>query len=562
MLPVGAGSFLDHLAAFIASVREEELLVMPSFRCDGVYERSIRASTSSTVRVIQPSELLTALGEREPSDYLMVVDPAQWPIDDFDIDVVTRDNGDYRGFIHAIALGSDGERLREIVERDENGHVKRVQRVYDRANWPEVATDQNLLSIGPVWAMGGIRFTSLGELRSALAAKGVLSHDVPVAVDVANLSTEEGFLALNEKALDQAVREGLPPGFYRKHDAVLVGHGCHIHASARLIGPVILHSGAVVEERVTIIGPTVVGPGSLVGRGAMVAQSVLAAGTVVAAGITIRHRVVAGRWSKSSAIGDAQTPPASTRIRPVGECFADKGMTLPSYPAGTRQTMHLVIKRIMDVVLSLAALVVLAPIMIIVAVLIKWDSRGPVLFIHRREKRGAKEFPCLKFRTMVADAHSQQRALYKDNEVDGPQFMLDRDRDQRVTRVGRWVRATNIDELPQLINVLLGHMSLVGPRPSPFRENQICVPWRRARLSVRPGITGLWQLCRQERQGGDFHQWIFYDMAYARHFSIWLDLRILLFTVLSLGGRWPVPLSWLVGTNNLHGGRFQQTATT
>ncbi|MEK6677775.1 MAG: sugar transferase, partial [Planctomycetota bacterium] len=93
---------------------------------------------------------------------------------------------------------------------------------------------------------------------------------------------------------------------------------------------------------------------------------------------------------------------------------------------------------------------------------------------------------------------------------------------------------------------LFGHMSLVGPRPSPFRENQICVPWRRARLSVRPGITGLWQICRANRSAGDFNQWIFYDLAYVRHFSLWLDMKILLATLLTAGGKWRISKSWLI----------------
>src|ERR1700704_3514047 len=86
--------------------------------------------------------------------------------------------------------------------------------------------------------------------------------------------------------------------------------------------------------------------------------------------------------------------------------------------------------------------------------------------------------------------------------------------DPRVTRIGRLLRSINLDELPQLINVILGEMSLVGPRPSPFRENQLCIPWREARLSVRPGITGLWQVCRNRRSQGDFHQWIHFDLLY------------------------------------------------
>jgi lipopolysaccharide/colanic/teichoic acid biosynthesis glycosyltransferase len=128
--------------------------------------------------------------------------------------------------------------------------------------------------------------------------------------------------------------------------------------------------------------------------------------------------------------------------------------------------------------------------------------------------------------------------------MDGPQFKLHRD--PRVTRVGRLLRTTNLDELPQLFNVVLGQMSLVGPRPSPFRENQVCVPWRQGRLSVRPGITGLWQVCRRDRASGDFHQWIYFDLLYVQHMSLWLDLKILVATVITLGGRWSIPLSWVM----------------
>ena len=115
-----------------------------------------------------------------------------------------------------------------------------------------------------------------------------------------------------------------------------------------------------------------------------------------------------------------------------------------------------------------------------------------------------------------------------------------------MTHLGRILRATNLDELPQLINVLRGEMSLVGPRPSPFRENQICVPWRQGRLSVRPGVTGLWQICRRNRSSGDFHQWIEYDLLYVQQVSPWLDLKILLATAITLAGWVPVPAAWLV----------------
>jgi lipopolysaccharide/colanic/teichoic acid biosynthesis glycosyltransferase len=109
----------------------------------------------------------------------------------------------------------------------------------------------------------------------------------------------------------------------------------------------------------------------------------------------------------------------------------------------------------------------------------------------------------------------------------------------------------SLDELPQLFNVLLGQMSLIGPRPSPFRENQCCVPWREARLSVRPGITGLWQVCRHNRPGGDFHQWIYFDLLYVQHMSFSLDLKILLATLVTRGGQSNVPVHRLIPAHRL-----------
>jgi lipopolysaccharide/colanic/teichoic acid biosynthesis glycosyltransferase len=224
---------------------------------------------------------------------------------------------------------------------------------------------------------------------------------------------------------------------------------------------------------------------------------------------------------------------------------------LDGQAGGRAYSLYGAVKRCADFVIALIALLMLLPLFVGVAILIKVDSPGPVLFSQRREGRAGRVFRCWKFRTMVAHADAQQRALYVRSAVDGPQFKIEHD--PRVTRVGHGLRKTNIDELPQLINVLLGQMSLIGPRPSPFRENQICVPWRQARLSVRPGITGLWQICRHERDAGDFHQWIYFDILYVRHLSWSLDLRIFVGTLLTCGGRWSVPLAKLIPGERLSG---------
>ncbi len=190
-------------------------------------------------------------------------------------------------------------------------------------------------------------------------------------------------------------------------------------------------------------------------------------------------------------------------------------------------------KRALDILTSVGGLVLMSPFLAIVALLVKATSRGPVLFGHKRQGLGGKEFRCWKFRSMRQGAEALQDSLRIQNEVDGPQFKIEHD--PRLTPIGDWLRRTYVDELPQLLNVLLGRMSLVGPRPSPDDENQLCPAWRRARLSVKPGITGLWQVLRmRDADHSDFQEWIYYDVEYARHRSLWLDLQIILYTLPSM----------------------------
>ena len=193
-----------------------------------------------------------------------------------------------------------------------------------------------------------------------------------------------------------------------------------------------------------------------------------------------------------------------------------------------------VFKRLLDIIASSALLLLLAPMFLIVALLAKLDSSGPVFFIQERVGMNKRKFRMFKFRTMVVNAEKQQLALEKLNEADGPVFKIKAD--PRITRLGKYLRKASIDELPQLLNVLKGDMSLVGPRPLPLRDYQGFDEDRlRRRFSVRPGITCLWQV--NGRSSTTFRRWMELDMQYIDNWSLWLDLKILAKTVPAvLGG--------------------------
>ena len=184
-------------------------------------------------------------------------------------------------------------------------------------------------------------------------------------------------------------------------------------------------------------------------------------------------------------------------------------------------------KRLADIVLGTVALVISFPIWLAVMLAIKLDSPGPIFFIQERVGLNEKPFQMIKFRTMRQDAEAMLPLLLAANDADGPVFKLVRD--PRVTRVGDILRRTSLDELPQLINVVRGEMSLVGPRPPLPREVRQYRPADRVRLSVKPGITCLWQVSGRSRIG--FDEWMDLDRRYVRERSFALDLQILLRTV-------------------------------
>jgi exopolysaccharide biosynthesis polyprenyl glycosylphosphotransferase len=199
-----------------------------------------------------------------------------------------------------------------------------------------------------------------------------------------------------------------------------------------------------------------------------------------------------------------------------------------THSTGWKEGWPVVVKRTFDLLASSMLLLLLSPVLVIAAICIKLASPGPVMFVQRRLGLNKRRFRIYKFRTMVVDAEKRLREVEHLNEITGPVFKIKND--PRITAVGRFLRKTSIDELPQLFNVLRGDMSLVGPRPLPVRDYEgFNEDWQRRRFSVKPGITCLWQV--RGRNSIPFEEWMELDLQYIDKWSLWLDFRILLQTI-------------------------------
>lgn len=190
------------------------------------------------------------------------------------------------------------------------------------------------------------------------------------------------------------------------------------------------------------------------------------------------------------------------------------------------------IKRVVDVVGSSLGLIVLSPLILIVAIAIKLESKGPIFFVQERVGFGEKTFKIYKFRSMISNAESLKKDLEHCNEMSGPMFKMKDD--PRVTRIGRFIRKTSIDELPQFMNVIKGEMSIVGPRPSLPKEVEKFEYWMMERFTVKPGITCTWQV--SGRNDISFEEWMNMDIQYVRKKNIGLDIKLIFKTVLLLFG--------------------------
>lgn len=197
-----------------------------------------------------------------------------------------------------------------------------------------------------------------------------------------------------------------------------------------------------------------------------------------------------------------------------------------------KMELYYFLKRAIDISGAFLGLVVLSPIILIISILIKLDSKGPILFSQNRVGKDKKVFKMYKFRSMVVNAEELKSKLKEQNEMSGPMFKMKED--PRVTKIGKFIRKTSIDELPQLINVIKGEMSLVGPRPSLPKEVEQFESWMMERFKVKPGLTCYWQV--YGRNDIDFEEWMKLDVQYVRKRNLLTDIKLIFKTAFLLLG--------------------------
>jgi lipopolysaccharide/colanic/teichoic acid biosynthesis glycosyltransferase/dTDP-glucose pyrophosphorylase len=318
-------------------------------------------------------------------------------------------------------------------------------------------------------------------------------------------------------------------------ERVWVGRNTTISPGTYLMGPVVIGDKCSIAKGAQIIGPAVIGDGCEISAGAVVRESILWNNVSLEKGarseyciVTEGLKILEGERLKNSVavdnlrIGDMNLMTHPYKLTGVAGENLSQLLT-----ARVNSWVFNFTKRAMDISISLLAILILSPFFILIALAIKLDSPGPVFFIQKRCGKDGKLFGMFKFRTMFVAAEKMQVELLPQKDTDGPMFKMIND--PRITRVGKILRKTSLDEIPQLVNVIKGEMSLVGPRPLIMDEMKFSPSWRDTRLKVKPGITGLWQV--QGRSETPFHEWIKYDIAYVKKQSIWLDLKILFKTL-------------------------------
>lgn len=362
------------------------------------------------------------------------------------------------------------------------------------------------------------RFEAFVEL---CRARNFLVQSYAVAGVFYDLNTTQGQLGLvrlidSDDDYVRAILKSIPGYQCLGHDKI--GSEC----KPRVVGKAWVAKTAEVSSETVLMSPVVISDHAHIEAKVLLESSIIKTNAHVKKKTIVSRRVFDGKLDacESGAPDETLWEPAPQQSR------------FRQWPGWAYINT---LKRAVDIAIALMVIVLFLPIFPAIAFAIKINSPGPIFYKARRQGLYGEEFECLKFRTMKVGSDQLQDKLRAINEVDGPQFkMAD---DPRISTVGHFLRETYLDEIPQFINVVKGEMSVVGPRPSPKSENTQCPRWRDARLSVRPGITGLWQLLRTREPLRDFQEWIHYDIDYVKRVSARLDIWICWKTFLQMLGK-------------------------
>ena len=339
-------------------------------------------------------------------------------------------------------------------------------------------------------------------------------RSVNIGGNVLDLETEDGLLNFCKLGFEEI-----------HHSEFTIHKSANISEDARFVDKVLLGDNVRIDKNVVVIGPAIIGDNVRIKEDVVINSSIIDSGVSVPCNQIVNNRII--RKMDNDNICSLQNQ--SLRSSDLTD-FSHK--VISKYRNWPRFSYARLLKRFADIIAAIVVLIFFAPLIPLIALAIKVTSPGSIFYRDKRQGLHGKEFNCLKFRTMVTGADQIQEKLRFVSQVDGPQFKMEDD--PRISVVGRFLRETYIDEIPQFLNVLLGQMSVVGPRPSPESENVSCPLWREARLSVRPGITGLWQISRTRQPMKDFQEWIRFDTEYVRNLSLKKDLWICWQTVRKL----------------------------
>ena len=379
------------------------------------------------------------------------------------------------------------------------------------------------------------------QLIPAIAERGMPVQAYAIGNPPPQVSGFEAYRHVNREILIHQLFGNGPQGD-RIRPGVRIGRNSVVSPDAYVLGPVVIGNDCTVAPGAQIIGPAVLSDGVRVESGALVRESFVWRGARLGPGCSVSYSVIteacdipSGKSLDNALVVDGDKSVRLERGDPVASRATvwRNGANGRLKRGGNSRRGYLGTKRALDLVASMLGLLISAPLLVLIALAIKLDSPGPVFFVQRRCALRGKEFPMVKFRTMFTDAEARKEELAHRNEAEGPMYKITAD--PRITRVGRFLRKTSLDELPQLWNVLCGEMSLVGPRPLVMEEMKWSPRWRDIRLEVKPGITGPWQVYARNEPG--FRSWIEHDIDYVRNRSLRMDLRLLVRTAGTLVGK-------------------------